>query len=149
MEKIEKKYLGYLSSYIAGLTHMASSCSKTIGPSYVDADCFSVGNYKEEFAKAYNISISEIKLVELKESFREVLIELFGNDTYRLIDGLEHWIHMKAGEPVKLYRIDNECKLPELLSGYNGGNGAFFFMEDIYFFEFEKMTICFMIGNDE
>ena len=146
---MEKKYLRYLSNYVAGLVNMASSCSKTMGPSYVDADCFSRENFEDEFANLYNVNKDEIKLTEINKSFRDVLSDLFGTDTYGLIDGLEHWIHMKAGDSIKLYRISEDCRLSELLSGDNGGCGAFFFMEDIFFFEFEKMVICFMIGNDE
>ncbi len=149
MDEIKKEHIRYASNYISGLTHMASSCSKYLGPSYVDANCFSKKDFKEEFAKFYNVNINEIKLVEINKSFREVLTGIFGEDVQRLIDGLEHWIHMEAGDPVKLYHIDDESNLAEQLSGCNRGRGAFYFMEDIFFFEFEKMVICFMIGNDE
>ena len=52
---------------------------------------------------------------------------------------------MRAGEPRRILSVDNRKLLDALSEGY----GPFYYVEDIYFIEFEKMVICFMIGNDE
>lgn len=50
-----------------------------------------------------------------------------------------------AGEPRRIFSVDNRKLLDVLSEGY----GPFYYVEDIYFIEFEKMVICFMVGNDE
>lgn len=136
-------YLKTESSYISGLTNMASSCSKQIGLSYVDADCFELKDYKEEFAKIHKIDENELILEDLNQTFEEFLTNLFGNDK-NLIEGLTHWINLIAGKANKVLTINQDSNITEKIS-----NLPFFFLDDLYFIECEKMVICFLIGNDE
>lgn len=136
-------YLKRESSYVSGLVNMASSCSKQIGLSYVDADCFELKDYKKEFTKAYKIKEKELVLEELNQSFEDLLINIFGNDK-SLIEGLCHWIQMTAGKVNKILIPNENSNITERLS-----NTPFFFLEDLFFIECEKMVICFLIGNDE
>ena len=142
-------FIRYSSNYVAGLTRMASSCSRIMGPSYVDAGCYELGDYKKEFANSYKIKEEDINLIEVNKSFRQFLEDIFGNDVPGLVDGLEHWIHMEAGDSVKIWNTADDSELEEKLGGESGGRSSFYFVEDIFFIEFEKMVICFMIGNDE
>jgi hypothetical protein len=133
------------SLYISGLTNMASSVSKRMGPSYVQADCFDDKNYIKDFCECYEVDESNVELVQQNTSFEDLMTDLFGDDVDKLIEGLTHWIHMRAGEPRRILSVENRKLLDVLSEGY----GPFYYVEDIYFIEFEKMVICFMIGNDE
>ena len=52
-----------ISSYITGLTNLASYYSEEIGPSYIEADCFDLKNYKDDFSKYHKVSPNDFKLV--------------------------------------------------------------------------------------
>ncbi len=136
-------YLKRASSYISGLVNMASSCSKQIGLSYVDADCFELKDYKKEFSKIYEINENELILEELNQSFEEFLTNLFG-DNKDLIEGLSHWIKLTVGKVNKILTVNEKSNITENIS-----NIPFFFLDELYFIECEKMVICFLIGNDE
>lgn len=136
-------YLKRESSYVSGLVNMASSCSKQIGLSYVDADCFELKDYKKEFSKIYEINENELILEDLNQTFEEFLTNLFGSNK-DLIDGLIHWINFNIGKPNKVLTLKDNNILNKLSK-----NSPFFFLEDIFFIECEKIVICLLIGNDE
>ena len=140
-------YLKYCSSYITGLTHMASYCSKQIGPSFVIADCFEKSNYIKEFSNVYDISEESIEFANSKFTLEELLKTWFGDD--EIVQGLIYWIKFKAGNPKKVLEISENCNICDILSSSSGGNTPFYTLENIYFVEFEKMVICFMIGDNE
>ena len=66
-------YLKTESSYISGLLNMASSCSKTIGLSYADAECFNKDKYKQDFSKLHKIKEIDLSLEKLNITFKELL----------------------------------------------------------------------------
>ena len=136
-------YLKTESSYVSGLVNMASSCSKQIGLSYVDADCFELKDYKKEFSKIYEINENELILEDLNLSFGEFLTNLFGENK-DLIEGLIHWINFNIGKPNKLLTLKDNNILDKLSK-----DSPFYFLEDIFFIECEKIVICLLIGNDE
>ena len=136
-------YLKTESSYVSGLVNMASSCSKQIGLSYVDADCFELKDYKKEFSKIYKINENELILEDLNLSFGEFLTNLFGENK-DLIEGLIHWINFNIGKPNKLLTLKDNNILDKLSK-----NSPFYFLEDVFFIECEKIVICLLIGNDE
>ena len=135
------------SLYITGLTHMASSLSKNIGPSFVEVDCFDKDNYKKEFAKYYEIKEGDIKLVESNLTMREILLEWFGEEESNITDSLLYWIKRDSGKSLKVYEYTNN--LDELLSRSDGGVSEFYIVEDIYFIEFNEVMMCFILGNNE
>ena len=135
------------SLYITGLTNMATSLSKNIGPSYVVVDCFDKDNYKKEFAKYYEIKEGDIKLVESNLTMREILLEWFGEEESNITDSLLYWIKRDSGKSLKVYEYTNN--LDELLSRSDGGVSEFYIVEDIYFIEFNEVMMCFILGNNE
>lgn len=135
------------SLYITGLTHMASSLSKNIGPSFVEVDCFDKNNFDEEFAKSYNIKKEDVKLKESKYTMKDILLSWFGKDETNITDSLLYWIEFDSGEAIKVYEYTNN--LDELLSRSEGGVSNFYFVEDIYFIEFDTVIMSFILGNNE
>ena len=142
-------YIKGTSPYINGLTNMASSCTKQMGPSYMKAVCFDKKNYIESFKDYYNIPNEKVSLTETAMTLKDFLECFFGKNK-EIIEGLMHWIHINAGDAKKVLTIEDENRdLIETLSGSDGGISGFYILEDIYFIEFDKMVICFTIGNDE
>jgi len=141
-------YLKNESIYLEGLVNMASSCSKRIGLSYMDAMCFPKNNYISSFSKYYDVPLEEVSFHQSNISFKKKLISILGDDK-KLIDGLIFWIEKEAGECKHIYELDDNSKLRILLSRSDGGCGAFYFLEDVFMVEFDKMIIYFMYGNDE
>ena len=137
-------YLKNESIYISGLVNMASF---NTGPSYVDAICMTKDNYKEVFSKIYRIKKETITLEKTNQSLESLLKVLF-NLEKKPLDTLIHWMTRECGKCIDIYTSENK-ELLSSLSGASKGIGPFFFLEEIYFIEFEKMIVCLMIGNDE
>lgn len=141
-------YLKDSSLYISGLVNMSSSVSKTISKSYLQADCFEKKNYKEAFLTMYEIPEDIFHLEEYKKSLENLLKDLLGDDK-NLIEGLLHWLHMEAGTVEKIYTLPDNNKVLELMGAETGGYGPFYFVEDVFFIETDRLVICLLIGNDE
>ena len=137
-----------LSSYLTGLTNMASSMSKNIGPSFIEVDCMNKKSFKEEFAKYYEISLDLVDLEEDNKSLEQVFGIWLGRNDKNLVDSLLYWIRLELGKDVKVYKIKND-KLLDALSRCSGGISMFYNVEDIYFVSFDKYMVCFSMGNNE
>ena len=137
-----------LSSYLTGLTNLASSISKEIGPSFIDVDCMDKDNYEEAFAKRYNISKDLIELKEEDMSLEQILKAWLGESNKELIESLLYWIEFKVGKSIKVYTEKNN-KLIDALSRCEGGISMFYIVDDIYFVEFDEYMVCFSLGNNE
>ena len=141
-------YLEGYSSYIDGLVNMASSCSEYMMPSYMRAICFKKKNYKKAFCNFYKIPEKELEIIETSLTLKDFINQSFGN-IKEITEGLTQWLHMEVGDYKKVLTVSENSKVLDLLSGSDGGIGGFYTVEDIYFIEFDKMIVCFIIGNDE
>ena len=139
----------FISSYISGLTNMASSCSNEIGPSYISADCFNKKNFKKEFSKYYKIPIECIKIEESKKTLEQVFSEWLGKKGDDIIENLLYWIKLCVGEPIKTFDLSEDSNLINILSRCDNGISEFYFVEDVFFVEYKEYMVCFIIGNNE
>ena len=55
----------------------------------------------------------------------------------------------RLGEPIQVYRAADEKKLIDRLSSCNGGIGAYYFTEDVFFVAFQTHVLAFLMGNFE
>ncbi len=140
-------YLKSQSSYISGLMNLASSISKTISKSYIQADCFEKKNYQKSFTTMYEIPEDVFHLKEYNKDLEKLLRELLGNNK-DLIEGLLHWLSLEIGTVKKIYTVDDNKAL-SFIGGETGGYGPFYFCEDVYFIETDRLVLCLLIGNDE
>lgn len=123
------------SNYISGIVNMAS-CH--MHPSYMDAECFeSLSHFLKEY------SFPESVLTEIDDFFEPFLMEILRLDKEEG-ECFFHRIHCMAGDAKKIYEIHDK-KLFNHMQKYV----PFYTLEDVYLVEFEKMVICFTIGNDE
>lgn len=141
-------YLVEESEYISGLVNMASSVSKYMGCSFMDATCFKKKDFLNSFSYFYNIDKKDIKIHETSITLEEFIKNYFG-DNKELIDGLSFWISLKTGDLIHIYELDDDCKLCDLLSNSGYGKTPFYCVDDVIIIEFKKMTIAFIVGNNE
>ena len=133
-----------IDSYINGLLDMASSSSSVIGRSYVQAKVFSKKKYIKEFCEG--IKFREIELEKSKCSLVEIFEDWFG-DEHLLATNLNYYITSRVSDVVNIYKLKNSSKVLDELSCRK--YGYVYFYEDLYFVEFDKCVICFILGNNE
>ncbi len=88
-----------------------------------------------------------MKLRESKYTMKDILLSWFGKDETNIKDSLLYWIEFDSGKAIKVYEYTNN--LDELLSRSEGGVSNFYFVEDIYFIEFDNVIMSFILGNNE
>ena len=89
----------------------------------------------------------DVKLKESKYTMKDILLSWFGKDETNITDSLLYWIEFDSGKAIKVYEYTNN--LDELLSRSEGGVSNFYFVEDIYFIEFDTVIMSFILGNNE
>ena len=122
-----------LSAYLDGLMNMASSLSKSIGPSFVSVNCYD----KEEFSKEYKIDYSLTSL-----SYKDKLEEWFIDDK-NTIESILYWTKRYIKEIKKIYTIKNAD-----LDKFKKDN-PLYFVEDVFIIETTNYMITFVLGNNE
>ena len=141
-------FLSEESLYITGLTNMASSLSDEIGKSFVEADCFSLKDYKKAISKYYEIPSNLVDLVDCELSLNTLFTEIFGNNE-RLVEGIIYWIRHYRGKEMSICKFTDNGKVCDMLSGCNGGVSSFYIVKDIYCVKFYDKIVCFVIGSNE
>ena len=136
-------------AYLNGACRMAAACSAWIGFSGISADCYAQEEFSADFAKDYGFSPEDIRLRPVRETLRQSLVQWLGGKQPDLTDSLCRLIVSRLGDPVQVYRLENEDKIVARFGWGEGGRGPFYFMEDVFFAAFEKETVCFFLGNDE
>ena len=48
-----------------------------------------------------------------------------------------------------LYEPENARDVCEALSGFSGGKGPFYIIEEVFLVQFDEVTAVFYVGNDE
>ena len=122
--------------YISGIVSMASF---NMGPSYMMVDCY---HDVDSLLKDYKIN-DNVVFDDVCIPFKELMHNLLRLDD-KALDTFLFLISMKAGS-VKNIRTICDSKVLDLIEKYT----TFYILEEVYFVEFEKMNICFLIGNNE
>ncbi len=132
----------YLSSYLEGITNMASSISNAIGHSYVKVDAYDKKTFQEEFKKNYHLK-ENIKLIEINKSLKTTLLDWFQNEE-KIVESIICWFYLKINEEPKVY-------LPEenLVSTLDEKRIDFYFLDDLFFLECKNYIFVFLLGNNE
>lgn len=126
------------SLYISGIFDMVSY---NLNPSYIDIECMNK-DYIETISKIYNIKKEDITLNNLNIDLNAFIKQLFNINNQEL----EHFLYLikkEIGDCINIFELDK--KILEKNNSYY----PFFFLEEAYVLEFERMTICLLIGNNE
>ena len=141
-----------LEGYINGLAEMASVLSDKIGFSMMNVMRFDRADFEEEFLDATGLEVFP-DLYQTDETLEDLFKEIFG--TYedargmKLAAGLLHLLKFRLGDPAEVLRFVDMPSEREAASSYSGGWGPFYFMEDMFFVQFDEDVLLFMVGNDE
>ena len=135
-------YLERESLFLSGVTEMSSSASSYIGPSFVVTECYKKDGYEEEFKYVHSLK-NNLNLEPINETFKEVLISLFGEDK-KIIEGLLYLFSRYSDSFNKIYTI-NDKKVLEMIEK----KVMFYSLEDIYFIEGDNIVFCLLMGNNE
>jgi len=132
----------YYGSYLEGLLNMASSISKSIGPSFVKVDCYKKETFKKEFTKFYNIN-EELELIESSNSLDTTLLSWFNNEK-EIVESITYWFNIKLSDNKKIY-------LPEekIINILDNEQKDFYSLEDLFFIECQNYIFVFLLGNNE
>ena len=105
----------------------------------------------EVLSELLGVPKEDVKLSQSRLSFRRKLYETLGNNyTGRKISRLlENELGQELGSGCVLYEPENAQEVCEALSGYSGGKGPFYIVEDVFLARFEEITAVFYVGNDE
>jgi len=126
-----------IRSYLNGLMNMASSLSKSIGPSYIIVDCYKKEEL-EQLKKDYHIK----KITPSTLSFKEKLGEWFLEEKIT-IESVLYWSKRKIKEERNIYDIERENF--EKMEKYT----PFYIIDDAFILETEKYLILYILGNNE
>ena len=133
--------------YLSGLIDLTTSLSKKINPSFINVTCFKKNKFKENFSKYYKIPINKIKLNKSNKNIDKLLKSWLGNN--KVVTNLIDIINKELDIPINTYIPTKDSKLDSLLSGYNRGLSGMYFVEEIYFIEYNNYMICYILGNNE
>ena len=141
----------YIKGYIQGVVEMASELSSVSGPGSMTAQLFGLRTLDEELFEAFG---GEPEFLELEAS-EVTLMELFTNclgDTYDVMNAsfrLMRKLRNLFGDDRQVLIPAKNQLLCEAYSGYSGGRGPFYIVEDMFMVVFEKAAVLFVFGSDE
>ena len=141
----------FIEGYLSGIVEMASELSGLSGPSSMTAQAFSVRSLGRELIEAFG---TEPELIEVEVS-ETTLLELFTNclgDTYSALTAaykLMNKLRSLFGDDQQILIPAQPRMLCEAFSGFSGGRGPFYIVEDMFMVVFEKAAVLFVFGSDE
>ncbi len=132
-----------ISSYLEGMMNLASSLSDAIGPSYIKVECYEKDKFREEFCKDYEISPTTLNLIDTPNSLQTTLLDWFGNNN-KIVESISYWFDLYYKGLKKIYLAEEK-----LISILNNKKQDFYFLEDMFFIEYNDYMIIFLLGNNE
>lgn len=136
-----------LSSYLNGVTELACAFSDWIGYSSVGVSAYTKDDWEKAFCRHYHVK--EFTPVPAEETFYQTLVRWYGSSPLGITRKVIDRVTSRLGEPIAVYRAADEEKLIDRLSSCNGGIGAYYFTEDVFFVEFKTHVLAFLMGNFE
>ena len=142
----------YLNGYLQGLADAASIASVNMGYSGINTFCFEKDSYAEDLAAIRRECGCKDKVIELYTSDlspKEEMAQLLDNEKQAISRDIMWALSRAVGDALRVLRFEDESDEKEIASGYETGWGGFYFVEDLFFIEFEDYMVLFVIGNDE
>lgn len=146
---LQAKNLVYTDGFINGIVRLASAVSTDMGPSGMAAVV--ARSATAAACELSGVDAESIKTHEANQSLKELMSELLDGFSKAdgLTDSLMHLIECEIGEASAVLRFDNDWVLRKAMSGYSGGEGPFYFTEDLFVGVFPEVEVLFIVGNDE
>lgn len=142
---------GYTRGYVAGMVEMASELAGLQGPSTMTAELIDPDRLEDQLTEAIG-GTSGLFEMDASESN---LLELFTNclgDTYDVLNAcfrLMNKLRGLFGREQQVFAPVDPQALCEAYSGYSGGRGPFYIVENMFLIVFDKAAVLFVFGSDE
>ena len=134
-------YLKEESIYISG---MFDTASYNLLPSFTEVFCFKKDDLSKIISREFEISGTDIKYKIYDKKIEEFLKIVFVlND--KEITNMVYYLERECGKCINIYEAEKST-----VNKLDGNKYVpFYILENVYFFEFENIIICLMIGNNE
>jgi len=142
----------YLNGYIQGLADAAAIASDNLTFSGINTFCFDKDSFTEDYARLRRecgAGDSNVELITGDLTPEQELSDLLDSEDRSFSSNIMWSLSRAAGRPERVLRFEDEPEEKEAASGYSYGWGGFYFVEDMFFIEFEEYVILFVVGNDE
>jgi hypothetical protein len=136
-----------LSSYLNGIMDLACMYSTWIGYSTAGVSAYTSDEWEKAFCRHYHVR--DFTPVLIQETFYQSLVRWLGASELQTTKKVTELFIRRLGEPIAVYRAADEKKLIDKLSSCNGGIGAYYFTEDVFFVAFRTHVLAFIMGNFE
>ena len=149
---MNKEEFNDLSKTIKSYVHQASQCAPRLKQSSMEAVCYLHKEPLEIVESLDALKDTDNALMDGPLNFRKRLYATLG-DNYtgrkvsKLLENELSWEFGRTG--CKVTEFTNRPAVCEALSGYRGGPAPFYIVEDLFFAEFDEVTVLFYIGSDE
>ena len=141
----------YIEGYVKGVVEMASELRGLTGPSSMTAKLFSADDLGAELIEAFGFEPDFASLEVSEVTLMEIFTNCFG-DTYDAMNAAFRMMRRLRN----LFGDDRQILVParprllcEEFSGFSGGRGPFYIVEDMFMVVFEKAAVLFVFGSDE
>ena len=148
---MDRKQFEGLGDTLRGIVEKASFCAPNMKQRSMTASFVLHKEASEVLSELLDVPEDELKLIEGRTSFRKKLFETLG-DTYtgrKVSKLLEEEIKWELGRKCEIYEPENAQEVCEALSGFSGGKGPFYIVEEVFLAQFDEVTAVFYVGNDE
>lgn len=134
-----------LSAFLGGILEFAADGSAWVGHSCLGVSAYTAAGWQKAFRRHYHVR--PFKTVEADESFFRALGEWLEETPGELTQKVVSHVVYRLGEPVRVLRAEDTAKLTEDLSSCNGGIGAYWFTDGVFFVEFKTHVLAFLSGT--
>ncbi len=148
---MDRKQFEGMNETLKGIVERGAFCAPNMKKRSMTADFVLHKEAPEVLSELLGVPEAELKLIEGRLNFRKKLFETLGNNyTGRKIARLlEDEIRWELGRRCVVYEPENAQEVCEALSGFSGGKGPFYIVEEVFLAQFDEVTAVFYVGNDE
>ena len=143
---MKRTYSAYISGFARGITE-AISDNAFHGPSSMTARLLNKKDLAEDLAKELGTTEDKIKLIRSDETLADQLAKMGWSREHAW--NLDRRLGFVIGKPLELLLVDADEEVLDDYSGFGGGNGPFYFTEDLFVVVYKEVALLFVVGNDE
>jgi len=143
---MKRTYSAYISGFARGITE-AISDNAFHGPSSMTARLLNKKDLAEDLAKELGTTEDKIKLIRSDETLSDQLAKMGWSREHAW--NLDRRLGFVIGKPLELLLVDVDEEVLDDYSGFGGGDGPFYFTEDLFVVVYKEVALLFVVGNDE
>lgn len=134
-----------LSAFLNGILEFASDGSDWVGHSVLGVSAYTADGWKKAFRRHYHVR--SFTPVETDETFSQAIGAWLEETPGELTQKVVSHVTYRLGQPLRVLRAADETKLLDDLSSCNGGIGAYWFTDGVFFVEFKTHMLAFLSGT--